>query len=130
MGLCSTLGPLLDRRDVLEIASTNLAAKLRATTSKRIQVEAENITTIASNRDLATQLLALTKDIEERKASAKEASGLKEHLATAEEEATTARKRWRILKNVVAAVVAGSGIDWSEDEPLRDLVLDHDIEAG
>ena len=126
----STLGPLLDRRDVLEIASTNLAAKLQATTSKRIQIEAENITAIASNRDLATQLLALTKDIEERKASAKEASGLKERLATAEEEATTAKKRWRVLKNVVAAVVAGSGIDWSEDETLRDLVLDHDIEAG
>ena len=115
---------------MLQIASANLAAKLQAATSQRIQVEAENITQTALNRDLATQLLALVKDIEERKASAKEASGLKERLATAEEEAATAKKRWTILKNVVAAVVAGSGIDWSEDETLRDLVLDHDIEAG
>lgn len=115
---------------MLEIASTNLAAKLQATTSKRIQVEAENITTIASNRDLATQLLRLTNAMEERKASAKEASGLKDRLAMAEEEATIAKKRWRILKNVVAAVVAGSGIDWSQDEMLRDLVLENDIENG
>ena len=125
----SSLRLLLDRRDVLEIASTNLAAKLQAIISKRIEVEAENITAIATNRDLATQLLGLTKDIEERKASAKEASGLKERIAAAEEDAATAKKRWRTLKNVVAAVVAGSGIDWSEDETLRDLVLDHDIEA-
>lgn len=128
--MCSTLGPLLDRRDVLQIASTNLAAKLQAATSKRMQVEAESITTIASNRDLAAQLLLLVKDIDERRASAKEGSGLKQSLAKAEQEAATARKQWRTLKNVVAAVVAGSGIDWSQDETLRDLVLDNEHEAG
>lgn len=32
--------------------------------------------------------------------------------------------RWRIMKSVVAAIIAGSGIDWARDEDLRELVLD------
>ena len=35
-----------------------------------------------------------------------------------------AKKRWRIMKSVVAAVIAGSGMDWAHSDTLRDLVLD------
>ena len=45
------------------------------------------------------------------------------------EDTVTAKKRWRIMKTVVAAVVAGSGVDWARDENLRNLVLDEDSDV-
>jgi len=40
-----------------------------------------------------------------------------------------AKKRWRIMKSVVAAIIAGSGVDWARNNDLRNLVLDEEIEA-
>ena len=50
--------------------------------------------------------------------------GTKAELDQVKGDATTARSRWRIMKSVVAAIVAGSGVDWAQDDTLRDLVLD------
>lgn len=33
------------------------------------------------------------------------------------------------MKSVVAAIVAGSGVDWARNGALRDLVVDEESEA-
>lgn len=41
-----------------------------------------------------------------------------------EDEVRTSRQRWRVVKGVASAVVAGSGVDWARDDVLCDIVLD------
>lgn len=65
------------------------------------KLKAQNIDEI-DDPELRTQLDDLRGDIKESKA------------------------RWRIMKSVVAAIIAGSGVDWARDGDLRDLVLDEE----
>jgi hypothetical protein len=37
-----------------------------------------------------------------------------------------AKRRWRVMKGLVAGVVVGSGVRWVDDQELVDLVLDED----
>ncbi len=38
------------------------------------------------------------------------------------------RRAWRVMKSLVAGVVAGSGVDWAGDDELVELVLDDEDE--
>lgn len=40
----------------------------------------------------------------------------------------TAKKLWRTMKSVVAAIIAGSGINWARDSELKRLVLEEEEE--
>ena len=120
--------PLLGRRDTLEIASTNLISSLESIIAKLRKAEIENLKTTDRNRGLASQLLAVTDKIEDYKDSVKQEPQLKARLEETRQEAITAAKQWRIMKSVVSAVIAGSGVDWSRDSELKDLVLDAEDE--
>jgi Centromere protein H (CENP-H) len=52
------------------------------------------------------------------------ADGAGEEWEAAEREEKEAKRKWRIMKGLVAGVVVGSGVRWAEDEELVDLVLD------
>ena len=80
------------------------------------------------NRDLASTLLALTDKIKEHNDLVERQPQLNARLEETRQEATTAVKQWRIMKSVVSAVVAGSGVDWSQVPELRDLVVDTEDE--
>lgn len=45
-------------------------------------------------------------------------------LEKLKEEARNSRLKWRVMKSVVSATIAGSGLNWALDDELRDLVLD------
>ena len=38
------------------------------------------------------------------------------------------RQKWKVIKGTASAVVAGSGVNWVEDDELRDIVLDPEDE--
>lgn len=78
------------------------------------------------NQNLAPSVTALAREVELARNSAIAESTLKVELDEAQEEAVQAKKRWRIMKSVVGAVVVGSGIDWASDDTLRELVLDNE----
>ena len=80
------------------------------------------------NRELAASLLMLTDKIKDRNDSVSKQPQLIARLEEARQEAATAVKQWRIMKSVVSAVIAGSGVDWSQDPSLRDFVLDAEDE--
>lgn len=122
------LRPLLDRRDALEIASTNLSTSLQAIDSKIPGVQKEFLKTKERNRPLAAEIMDLTEKINERNDKVKEQPKIKKRLEEVKGEADTAVRQWRIMKRVVSAVVAGSGVNWAEDDGLRDLVLDAEDE--
>lgn len=81
------------------------------------------------NRALTTILLALIRDVQAQRDEITKEPRISVQLDGLRNEATTARQRWRIMKSVVAAVVAGSGVDWAQDDTLRDLVLDEESET-
>lgn len=56
-------------------------------------------------------------------------SSLSAQLDQAREDQAIARKRWRTMKTVVSAIIAGSGVDWARNGALRDLALDEEDEA-
>ena len=124
-----TLKPLLDRRDELEIASTNLSSILSSTLERTRKAEIENLTAIEKNREFTASLIRLNDKIRDRKDSVSEQPQLNTRLEETRKEAATAVRQWRIMKSVVSAVIAGSGVDWSRDSHLRDLVLDAEDES-
>lgn len=91
-------------------------------------LSADNIRAMEENRALTATLLALAKMVQVQRDQATEDPRFSAQLAGLRDDAATARQRWRIMKSVVAAVVAGSGVDWARDDSLRDLVLDEENE--
>lgn len=118
--------PLVDRRDTLGIAHANIAATLNSNRKALIRFEADNITASEKNRKLAAFLVELTEQIKVQRSSAVNDSNLAAQAEKRKLNHEAARRRCRTMKSVVAAIIAGSGIDWARDIELKSLVLDED----
>lgn len=81
------------------------------------------------NRVLTAALLALLRTVQAQRDEVTKDPKFSAELDKLRNDTATARQRWRIMKSVVAAVIAGSGVDWAQDDTLRDLVLDEETEA-
>ncbi|CAF9927290.1 MAG: hypothetical protein ALECFALPRED_003679 [Alectoria fallacina] len=123
------LHPLVDRRDTLEISHTNLSSTLQMLSKEAAMLSADNIRAMEKNRALTTTLVALAKKVQAQRDEATKDPRFSAQLDGLRNDAGTVRQRWRIMKSVVAAVIAGSGVDWAQDDTLRDLVLDEEDEA-
>ncbi len=80
------------------------------------------------NKELADDLMEIVDKARQRERVAIEDPTLRSQVEEVEEELQVERSRWRIMKSVVAAVVAGSGVDWARDARLRDIVFDDEDE--
>ncbi len=128
--MCSrALHPLIDRRDTLEIAYTNLSTTSQTLSKEAAMLSADNTRVMEKNRALTATLLALVHEVQAQQDDVTKDAGFSAQLYRLREDTATARQRWRIMKSVVAAVIAGSGVDWARDDTLRDLVLDEENEA-
>ncbi len=123
------LHPLVDRRDILSIAHTNMSTGLSSISKSFTLAEAENIRALAQNRETATTLLNLANQTKSKRANAIRDSNSSNQVKRLRADTKIARTRWRIMKSVVAAIIVGSGIDWAADTELRDLVLDEEDEG-
>lgn len=88
------------------------------------RVEAQHVIVARKNAELATKMIALAKEANTQKKEDIKDPSVRAQLDELEEALKVSRQRWRIMKGTASAVVAGSGIDWSRDATLRDLVLD------
>ncbi|MCJ1424322.1 hypothetical protein MMC29_002209 [Sticta canariensis] len=118
------LHPLIDRRDILGMTLTDISARLHSTTQALTIVKAQNIEAMAKNRELTAALVELTHNMAEHRVSAINESKLGPQLEILREDVRTARKQWKLLKSVVAAVIVGSGVDWARNDELRRVVID------
>ena len=89
----------------------------------------DNIRAMEKNRSLTVTLLALAKKVQDQRDEVSKDPRLGAQLDEMRKDTATARQRWRIMKSVIAAVVAGSGLDWAGDESLREVVLDEEKEG-
>jgi DNA-directed RNA polymerase specialized sigma subunit len=76
------------------------------------------------NQELTKELLSLTDKLKAQNPDDITDEELRSQLQTSQEEAREAKKRWRMMKSLISAVIAGSGVDWAHDDELRELVLD------
>ena len=118
------LHPLIDCRDVTSMAHANLTTQLRKTLDTLTSTETENILAMRKNRELLSTLMELCQELKKHEPPANEDPEFQAQTSKLQRTAKLSKQRWRIMKSVVAGVVAGSGLDWARDEDLRDLVLD------
>ncbi|MCJ1410204.1 hypothetical protein MMC19_004289 [Ptychographa xylographoides] len=118
------LHPLIDQRDVLTMTDANLSATLRALRNELTSTEVEHIQAMHRNQKLTALLLSLTNQLKAEDIHSIQNRDLQLRLGTLREDVIESKRRWRIMKSLVAAVVASSGIDWAHHSELLELVLD------
>ena len=123
-----TLHPIIDHRDVLSLVQTNLAASLQTTLNTLTTTRTENLKAIQKNQELTATLLDLADQTKAEDIDSIEDPRIREELQALQRETKDSKRRYRIVKSLVGAVVAGSGVDWSRDEQLRQLMLDDEEE--
>ncbi|KAL7627897.1 hypothetical protein AAE478_002092 [Parahypoxylon ruwenzoriense] len=117
--------PVLEQRDQSSSVLAQQSAELRALLNEITEVESQSLRLGRENVDLASQLLDLAEQNGRTKDEAVNADPERAaEIAQLERRVKLSRQRWRVLKGTASAVVAGSGVDWSRDAELRDIVLD------
>ena len=86
--------------------------------------EHENIMAVQRNQELTAVLIGLTDQLKTREVDTVENDELRNQMKTLQNDTQEAKRRWRIMKSVIAAIVAGSGVDWARNRDLQELVLD------
>lgn len=106
------------------MVQANLSARLHSTSQALTIVEGQNIEAMEKNRELTATLVELTHQMSEARIAAINESHLGTQLEILRDDVRTARKRWKIMKSVVAAIIVGSGVDWARNNELRPVVID------
>lgn len=76
------------------------------------------------NRELASTLIKLTDQIRLQQLNALNHSNLIDRLEKLKSDTEIGKRRWRVMKSLMAGTVVGSGINWATDNKLKTLVLD------
>ena len=106
------------------MVDARLFDSLTSTMLDTAAAEAKAITSRRENDELTDNVVDLSKKIGVLDAAATDAPAFAEQLRVARANTKVAKGRWRMMKSVVAAVVAGSGVDWASDPHLLEAVLD------
>lgn len=120
--------PLVRRRDDAAVDVARSASDVSKVRRELTDVQAETIRACRRNIDLTTELFDLAGELKERKAVDLSAPAARQKMQDREAEMRASRRGWRLMKGVASGIVAGSGVDWAEDETLRGIVLDPENE--
>ena len=97
---------------------------LQSTLNELTSVGTDNIVTMRKNQELTATLFSLRDQLKAPKIEDVEDVELRAQVEALEVDLKEAKRRWRIVKSLVVAVVTGSGVNWAQDKELLDLVLD------
>ncbi|KAM7197664.1 Centromere protein H (CENP-H) domain containing protein [Naviculisporaceae sp. PSN 640] len=119
------LAPRVEQRDLTATRAARQSSDLNSVTEQLVKVQLEVQTATKENVLLASNVLQLAEEIRARHhVQDVEDIRLKKALAEVEKDLVASRQRWKAIKGVTSAIVAGSGVDWARDNRLRDMVLD------
>ncbi|KAK1710251.1 centromere protein H (CENP-H)-domain-containing protein [Colletotrichum lupini] len=116
--------PHIRSRDNVSVALANKSEDIRSLIKQLTEVEAESLRVGRKNVELTAEILRLTEDAEKRNAGETDDPAVQAEIARLEAEMKASIRRWKVMKGTASAVVVGSGVDWSRDEALREVVLD------
>ncbi|KAI8962228.1 centromere protein H (CENP-H)-domain-containing protein [Daldinia sp. FL1419] len=121
--------PILEQRDESSSTLAQQSSELRTLLNEITEVESQSLRLGRENVKLASELLDLAEQTNRKKAEAVSLDSERAaDISSLESQVKLSRQRWRVLKGTASAVVAGSGVDWSRDDELRDIVLDPENE--
>ncbi|OTB15942.1 hypothetical protein K445DRAFT_317566 [Daldinia sp. EC12] len=121
--------PMLEKRDQSSSVLAQQSSELRTLLDEITEVESKSLSLGRENVELASTLLELAEETNRNKAEAVNMDPERAaEISSLESQVKLSRQRWRVLKGTASAVVAGSGVDWSRDAELRDIVLDPENE--
>lgn len=116
---------MLHERDSTSTTLARQSILLKQVTEETIDLESQNLQMRRKNVDLATQVLSLAAEVNQRNNQTVNNPKQAEDLANLQKDVNISRQRWRTMKATSSAIVAGSGVNWSEDDQLRSIVLDN-----
>ena len=120
---------MLEKRDQSSSVLAQQSSELRTLLDEITEVESQSLRLGRENVELASTLLQLAEETNRNKAEAVNMDPERAaEISSLESQVKLSRQRWRVLKGTASAVVAGSGVDWSRDAELRDIVLDPENE--
>ncbi|GKT40202.1 uncharacterized protein ColSpa_00383 [Colletotrichum spaethianum] len=120
--------PHVRARDTASVALSEISSDIRAAVNELTDIEAENLRVGRRNIGLTAQILRLTEEAETRRAGETDDAAVQADMARLQTEVKASRQRWKVMKGTASAVIVGSGIDWTKDEALSDIVLDPEDE--
>ncbi|GKT63433.1 hypothetical protein ColTof4_04982 [Colletotrichum tofieldiae] len=120
--------PHVRARDTASVALSETSSDIRAAVNELTDVEAESLRVGRRNVELAAEILRLTEEAEMRRAGETDDAAVQADMARLQAEVKASRQRWKVMKGTASAIIVGSGIDWTRDEALTDIVLDPEDE--
>lgn len=117
--------PWVRERDAVSHDVSHNATALRQLLDQLTEMESDTLRACRQNRELAAELLRLAGETDRDRAGASvDDTAVQEQIKNLETRLAASRQKWRVMKGTASGIVAGSGVDWVNDEELRDVVLD------
>lgn len=91
-------------------------------------VQSDTLRKSRQNVTLAAELFELADQAKLKKRVNPNNSKMMEEQERLEADVKASKQRWRVMKGVAGGIIVGSGVDWVQDDELRDAVLDPETE--
>ncbi|KAG9192053.1 hypothetical protein G6011_10787 [Alternaria panax] len=116
--------PLVTENDAVSMVHGSLTLKLAHTSRSLGTATESNMAANRRNRKLAKTMLALAKEMRTQSVRDLEDEQLRQRVNATEKELRNSRRRMKMLKGILSAMIVGSGINWAADEGLTELVME------
>lgn len=126
--VCRDLFPYVQERDETSISVARHAESMTKLRSDLTRVQVQSIRVCRENVKLTGELFELAEQAKQKKAVRLDNPEVQREMEKLTREVKFSRQRWKVMKGVASGIIAGSGVDWAEDEDLRNIVLDPEDE--
>ncbi|KAK1757564.1 centromere protein H (CENP-H)-domain-containing protein [Echria macrotheca] len=116
--------PYIHQREVAGKAAAKQYSETQAVVNLLVELELECSQIKSENAELAKEVFGLADIMRLRAGGENRSARHGAEITGLENQLKVSRQRWKVMKGVVSAIVAGSGMDWPRDARLREMVLD------
>lgn len=120
--------PYIERRDNASISVATQASQTNTVWKALTTAQSDTLRKSRQNVTLAAELFELADQAKLKKRVNPSNSKMMEEQERLEADVKASKQRWRVMKGVTGGIIVGSGVDWVQDDELRDAVLDPETE--
>ncbi|QPC74860.1 hypothetical protein HYE68_005612 [Fusarium pseudograminearum] len=116
--------PFIQRRDEASVSVARQASQTNEVWKALTTAQSDTLRKSRENVTLAAELFELADQAKLKKRVPPNNSKMMEEQERLEAEVNASKQKWRVMKGVAGGIIVGSGVDWAQDDELRDVVLD------
>lgn len=116
--------PFIERRDEASVSVARQASQTNEVWKALTTAQSDTLRKSRENVTLAAELFELADQAKLKKRVPPNNSKMMEEQKRLEAEVKASKQKWRVMKGVAGGIIVGSGVDWVQDDELRDVVLD------